>query len=78
MDDLLQLIIGVGIPQGRVAAHSGQLFFGIVFAQILAILFVTRTICRKSLLQFDQDMIPDVDAGARNCRTLSVYAVHIA
>ena len=75
MDDLLQLIIGVGIPQGRVAAHSGQLFFGIVFAQILAILFATRTICRKSLLQFDQDMISDVDAGAGNCRIRSAFHI---
>ena len=67
MDDLLQYTIVVGIPQGRVVAHSGQLFFGIVFAQILAIVFFTRTICRKSLLHFDQDTIPDVDAGAGNC-----------
>ena len=81
MDDLLQLIIVVGIPQSRVvghARHRGQLFFGIVFAQILAILFATRTICPMSLLQFDQDMIPDVDAGARDHRIHSVYAAHIA
>ena len=78
MDDLLQYTIVVGIPQCRVVAHSGQRFFGIVFAQILAILFVTRTICPESLLHFDQNMIPDAEIGAGDHCILSAYAAHLA
>ena len=75
MDDFLQVII-VRYTTGPYCRPQWSAPFSALFlAQILAIVFFTRTIFGDLCFHFDQDTIPDVDAGARNCRIRSAFHI---